>query len=189
MGLVDEELWQAYDMLGQPITGQGITKAQARVGLLHASSHVWVWRQGTEEPEILLQERAHDMLTWAGYYDVSAAGHVDLGETPLATALRETKEEISLELDKISLRLHFVYQQQQHDLSSGIIENEYQWVYSYLLHEEYDFSSSSEVASLKWVPVSDFRKLITIERAGKQMVPRESEYYEKLIREITRQES
>jgi hypothetical protein len=53
-----DELWQAYDEQGEPITDKGLTKPQARSGILHGASHAWVWRGAGNEVEILLQKRA-----------------------------------------------------------------------------------------------------------------------------------
>src|ERR1017187_5337048 len=91
-----EELWQAYNEQGEPITGKGLTKAQSRTGVLHAASHVWIWRGAGADTEVLIQLRAKDKMTWPGLYDISAAGHIDFTETPLQAAIRETKEEIGI---------------------------------------------------------------------------------------------
>ena len=95
-----EELWQLYDNQGRPISGKGASKNDVYGNaLLHAASHVWIWRQNGQEVDILLQKRAADKRTWPGCYDISAAGHIDLGENELQAAIRESQEEIGHTID------------------------------------------------------------------------------------------
>jgi len=51
-----------------------------------------------EDPggKILLQKRGPNMATYANCWDISAAGHVDEGETYLVAARREVREELGL---------------------------------------------------------------------------------------------
>jgi 16S rRNA (adenine1518-N6/adenine1519-N6)-dimethyltransferase len=51
---------------------------------------------------ILLQLRAKSKDTFPGYWDISAAGHVDAGEDYLVAAKRELKEELGIS----NVRLH-----------------------------------------------------------------------------------
>ena len=44
-----------------------------------------------------------------GFYDASAGGHIDEGEDPLAAALRETREEIGLNLSPDDLKFVCTY--------------------------------------------------------------------------------
>jgi isopentenyl-diphosphate delta-isomerase type 1 len=46
--------------------------------------------------EVLLQKRSRNKDTYPGYYTVSASGHVDKGETYLASARREITEELGI---------------------------------------------------------------------------------------------
>ena len=99
------ELWQLYDEQGNALSGEGSTKEQVfSKGLLHGASHVWIWHRINDVYEVLLQKRAVNKRTWPNRYDISAAGHIDLGETPIAAALRETKEEIGLVINETDLK-------------------------------------------------------------------------------------
>ncbi len=99
-----QELWQTYDERGEPLAGVSLTKQQARQGALHAAAHVWIWRGQGAGIEILLQRRARDKQTWPGHLDISAAGHIRFGETPLLAAIRETAEELALAVKPEDLR-------------------------------------------------------------------------------------
>jgi isopentenyl-diphosphate delta-isomerase len=151
-----QELWQLYDEQGQPLSGKGITKKQAAQGVLHGVAHVWIWRQNGKHIEVLWQQRARSKMTWPGLFDISAAGHINLGETPLDAAIRETQEEIGLDVATADLMLFNVFRTSL--LSGDSIENEFQWLYSLELQEDCDFTlQASEVDTVLWKPLSTLR--------------------------------
>lgn len=186
MGGRDEELWQAYNELGEPVTGQSITKLQAREGALHAASHLWIWRGKGDGIEVLLQQRAKDKLTWPGYFDISAAGHVDFGETAVRTTVRETQEELGYNVDPASMRLLFVHRQYVVDETSGVIENEFQWVYGLKLKQPVTFThADGEVDATVWMKLPELQALID-GRTDHRIVPHGDAYFASLRKEIAR---
>ena len=94
-----DERVDVLDEFGQP-TGEVVWKSEAhRRGLWHRGFHCWV--TGTDasgEPYLLVQRRAAAKDTWPGYLDVTAAGHLASGESPL-DGLREVEEELGLKVD------------------------------------------------------------------------------------------
>lgn len=154
------ELWQLYDESGQPITGKGATKSDVYAGALHGAAHMWIWRLKTGVLEILLQKRAADKRTWPDFWDISAAGHIDLGEDPLTAAVREIKEEIGLNVRKEDL----VFISKRRDLlnaPSGAVENEFRWVYALRLNDDHEVDfvfGDKEVEELIWKPLSVVRE-------------------------------
>jgi isopentenyl-diphosphate delta-isomerase len=170
-----DELWQLYDEQGQALKGKGAKKDDVfGNGILHAASHVWIWRKNNDTLEILLQKRAADKRTWPNRYDISAAGHIDLGETPLDAALREAKEEINLEIVAQELKLFGVHRAYL-KAENGAIENEFQWLYRLELASETNFTlQASEVESLVWVSIDQFKA----ECNGDQYVPHTRLYYD-----------
>jgi isopentenyl-diphosphate delta-isomerase len=81
------------DREGNPLGYQvGIDEAYRR-GLWHRAAHVLVY---TPQGEVLVQQRSRGSVTHAGQLDISAAGGVDPGETPLQAAARETAEELGI---------------------------------------------------------------------------------------------
>lgn len=168
--MANEELWQGYTLNGEP--GKAITKTEARGGALHGASHVWVWRRHDNQIEILVQRRAKDKLTWPGYLDISAAGHIDAGETPISAAVREAREEISLSIDSDKLQLLFV-RYVDDDAGSGVREREFVWVYLYAMPElsEGLRLEDGEVDSIQWLALDELRKLSRDELPGQKVVP------------------
>jgi isopentenyl-diphosphate delta-isomerase len=145
-----EELWQLFDEQGRPIVGKGASKQDMGKGLLHAAAHVWIWRHRGEAVELLLQKRAGSKRTWPNKLDVSAAGHINLGEEPIAAALRETQEELGLTFTEKDLRLISVVRCNMPVENTGIIENEFHWMYLTELNNKSFRPKASEVGSTIW---------------------------------------
>ena len=64
-------------------------------GLLHRAVHVFVFNK---HGDVYLQKRSHLKDVHPLVWDSSAAGHLDVGETYAACALREGKEELGIDL-------------------------------------------------------------------------------------------
>ncbi|HSX07106.1 MAG TPA: NUDIX domain-containing protein [Candidatus Saccharimonadia bacterium] len=176
-----DELWQLYDEQGQALNNKGARKDEVfSNGLLHAASHVWIWREADGIVKILLQKRAASKQTWPNCYDISAAGHIDLGETPLDAALREAKEEIALDIAPRELRLFGVHRAHL-TAENGAIENEFQHLYSLELTSNTNFTlQDSEVESLVWMSMDQFKAECTSD----QYVPHTKIYYDTVIAAI-----
>jgi isopentenyl-diphosphate delta-isomerase len=186
-----QELWQAYDEQGRPIVGKGLTKPQARAGALHGSSHMWLWRNGGQGVELLLQRRKNEKATWPGFLDVSAAGHIDVGEEPIVAGLRETHEEIGLEFTAEDLQLLFVHRCKMLPPNSDIIEAEFQWVYLASANGIADNQielEQSEVSATEWLNLEAFQQLIagdTTDTVDK-IVPHAPAYFAMLLAAVDR---
>jgi len=152
------ELWPVYNNLGEP-TGQNKSPADMLAeGSLHAASHVWMWRRGAHEIEVLIQKRSSTIRTWPNKYITSAAGHIDVGETPVEAAIRETKEEIGLSISPSQLTLIGVYRGSL-VADADHTENEFQWLYLIEITSGVTFKlQQDEVASLEWLPLSTFKR-------------------------------
>lgn len=177
-----EELWQGYGPNGCPT--DAVTKQQARKGMLHGSSHVWIWRRNDKDDmELLLQRRAHDKATWPGYLDISAAGHIDAGETPLQAALRETAEEIGLTLQPGDLTLLFACRAYLLPENSDIIEHEIRWVYAYEWREaDLDFVDH-EVEEVTWMSLAQVQQAAQ-GQGSEKLVPQGDAYFTMLYEEL-----
>jgi len=85
---------------GEP-AGHTLDKAEAhRVGAWHRAAHVWIV---DGDGRLLLQRRAEVKENWPGKWDVSVAGHVGAGESAIAAAIREAREELGLDLNPSDL--------------------------------------------------------------------------------------
>lgn len=87
-----EELLDIVDLQGEP-TGEQLDKATIhQQGLWHRDVHVWI----TDGKNFLEQQRVWTKKIMPGAWDISASGHVPVGETYLDAAVRETEEEVGL---------------------------------------------------------------------------------------------
>lgn len=178
----DDELWQGFNANGEP--SHAVTKLQCREGALHGSAHVWVWRQGSKGAELLLQRRSEHTRTWKGYLDISAAGHIDAGESPIGAAVRETHEELHIDIQSKDLVMLFAYRLAPLKTDSGIIENEFQWVYAY---ESTDVTviqpDSDEVTGLVWATIPQITDYLSSKTEPK-IVPHSKLYMDMLFENI-----
>lgn len=180
------EKWQLFDEKGKALKGQGAEKDEVfSKGILHGASHVWIWRKSGDKVQILLQKRAPNKRTWPNLLDISAAGHIDLGETPEQAAIRETQEEIGLDIKDSDLNLIFI-ERRNIIAPGGSIENEFCWVYILEAQEVSTFVlQESEVALLDWKNLDDF-KIDVLKNDAKNYVPQGLKYYKSLITYINK---
>jgi isopentenyldiphosphate isomerase len=184
----EDELWQGYTEWGEPVTERGVTKLETRRdGALHGCSHLWVWRVHDGIVEVLLQQRAKDKPTWPGFYDISAAGHLSFGETPLEAILRETKEEIGLRIRPEQLKLLFLHRAFLIDEISQYKENEFRWVYGLQLSDDSILRlSDDEVEGITWVSLDELKQLAAHSGGDKELLPQGQDYFTSLFTGIER---
>lgn len=183
-----DELWQLYDEQGRPLVGRGANKTTVfKDSLLHGAAHVWIWRKSSEGIELLLQKRAANKLTWPNRYDISAAGHINLGEDPLTAAIRETQEEIGLTIPASDLRCIGV-QRVRMATNNGTIENEFQWLYVLELPNETVFTmQEEEVSHVEWKKLADFSRDIT--QNSQDYVPHSKSYFALVLEAIASEQN
>jgi isopentenyldiphosphate isomerase len=176
-------LRQLYDEQGRALNGRGASKDDIfNKGLLRGAAHVWIWRDAEAGKEVLLQRRAATKSTWPNRYDISTAGHIDLGETPIQAALREAKEEIDLDINESTLRLISVHRAYM-ITENGAIENEFRWLYLLEMPAPKEFSlQRNEVSAMTWKPIKRFKKEVVED--SKQYVPHGTIYYETVVSAI-----
>lgn len=114
---------------------------------------VWIW---IKQPNgnILVQKRALTKKKAPGKYDMPVAGHVDAGETCLATCVRETKEELGI--DTIESDFTFIKQFINHE----------GWEFGevYLLEKDFKLEDiilqKEEVEKVEYLTYEEFVKLL-----------------------------
>ncbi len=152
------EYLDIVDERGEP-TGAVVARETAhRTGARHRTSHVWLARRRSAEPELLLQKRSADKDSHPGCYDISSAGHIPAGSDFLTSALRELREELGEtarpdELIDCGLR-RFSFQAKFHN--APFYDNQVSRVYLLWRDKpETAFSlQASEIESVRWTPLS-----------------------------------
>ncbi len=99
------EILDVVNKEGQP-TGQTVERTVAhREGIMHRTSHVWLFRKRHDTIQVLLQKRSQNKDSYPGCYDISSAGHIPAGVDYLPSALRELEEELGIEVEADELIL------------------------------------------------------------------------------------
>jgi isopentenyl-diphosphate Delta-isomerase len=183
-----EELWQLYDSQGRPITGKGAHKNDVYgKALLHASSHLWLWRRNGQDVEILLQKRAADKRTWPNRYDISAAGHIDLGENEIQAVIREAEEEIGLTPDIAKLEFIGTHRCFMVAQDETWIENEIRFLYLLEVDTDVVFRlEDGEVAALEWKSVATTKRELADKTLRSSYVPHSNTYFAMLFEALDR---
>lgn len=155
-----DEKWQTYYPNGEPIIGEGWDSAlgnpeKTGSDKIVGVAVVFVFRQNDNgEIDLLWQKRSDKIERFPGDYDISAGGHINLGETLVEAAIRECREEIGI--DFLPEDLYFVTMRPFHKCR-------FAWIYAVdWTHRGDDFRfDDNEVSEVKWVPLKEtdaFRK-------------------------------
>lgn len=116
-------------------------------GALEGGACVWFIKREEGKTFVLFQKRSAKVQN-GGFYDASAGGHIDEGEDALTAALRETREEVGLDLKAEELRFVTTYATDKKLIS----------VYLSDRTDKNDVLSLNpeEVESVEWVSLEDF---------------------------------
>jgi isopentenyldiphosphate isomerase len=154
-------------------------------GYYHNTAHVWLY---TKDGNILLSQRAASKSICPLLWDVSVAGHVDAGELIIHAAIRETKEEIGLNLVPSDLKKIGVFGCFQ-SYPSGIKDNEFH--HTYIAELKVSISEltpqEEEVEALKLVSIDEFQNLINHIGNNNHFVASNKPYYEFVIKTIMKE--
>ena len=148
-----DEMWQLYYPNGEPIEGAGWPAAKnnpsgADVEIVGVAV-VFLFRVREDgEIELLWQRRSESIDRYPGDYDISAGGHINLGESLTQGAARECREEIGVEVALEDLRLV---------TERGFNKNRLAWVYAvdFSGREETFHFDDNEVSEVRWVPLTE----------------------------------
>jgi isopentenyldiphosphate isomerase len=163
------------------VSGKTYLKSEAhKKGLFHASVHIWIF---DKHKNILIQKRATTKDTFPNLWDISVAGHISAGESPLTSAIREVEEEVGITITEN--QLHFIGTSKKrikHHLT--LIDNEIHYIYVC----EMDFKIDSliiqkeEVAEIKTIKLQKLMQKVASK--NNIFVPRTPEYYNLVFNEI-----
>ncbi|MFH0873909.1 MAG: NUDIX domain-containing protein [Candidatus Komeilibacteria bacterium] len=98
-------------------------------GLLHREIHVWLV---TPSREIIFQHRAKDKDTFPDLLDATVGGHVEIGDSYEAAAIREVQEEAGLNVTGTDLKLIKIARDQVYDPVTGTTNNTLRAIFAWL---------------------------------------------------------
>ncbi len=173
------EPWQVFAENGEAVIGESYSGEEFPVDSVMGAAHVWVWRNTQDGKEVMLQKRAASLFSWPGYFDISAAGHIDANESPLQCAVRESVEEIGLVVDE-SL-LHFIFASR-----TALAKKEIDFVYLYEVNESFEPQfDDGEVELVEWVAIADFIARVKLPEKN-NLVNQGEHYFGLLVDQLNR---
>lgn len=153
------EIFDIVDDNGNP-TGQTIERSLAHTnGTRHRTVHIWIAREVMGKWQVLLQKRALTKDSFPGRYDTSSAGHIQAGDEPLESAMRELKEELGIAAKPEQLQFvdtfRIQYEKEFHD--KIFKDNEIAFVYVYMGEVDIDKITvqEEELECVEWFDLED----------------------------------
>jgi len=153
-----DEMVKILDEQGQE-TGVITEKLKAhKDGLCHGISAVAIIN---DEGKVLLQKRALAKRDAPGKWDVSAAGHISSNDTIIEAAIRETFEEIGVQLVEDDLELVDTFLFKKESVNKYI--NHY--TYLFIVRKNIDIQTlvlrKEEVEKVKFVDKNEYIEMLT----------------------------
>ena len=142
---------ELFDVLNE--NGEYINQIETRdvchsKGLWHKAVVVFII--STDNKKVLLQQRSANKKLWPNLWDITAGGHVLSGELGFQTVIRETKEEIGVDISKSDLV--FIGGTRSENISGDIINRHFNEFY--VVHKDLDLNDvvlqEEEVQDIKW---------------------------------------
>lgn len=103
------EVWQEYDFNGERLGGIEPTDNIGDNIKCYGGAVIMLYRYVDGKVEFLFQHRSKNLRANPDAWDVSAGGHINLNESRLDTIVRETKEEIGIDIDANKLEFAVFY--------------------------------------------------------------------------------
>ena len=146
------EIWQEYDFNGERLGGIDPNSYNYDTIRLMGGAAVMLYRVVDGELEYLFQHRSKLLKGNPDKWDVSAGGHINLGESVLDAAVRETHEEIGVNIECEKLEFAETYIRLK-----DII---YLYFYDWGEREDSFSFDDAEVEEVKWVKYSELDKFL-----------------------------
>lgn len=148
------ERFDICDEFGMP-TGETVSREEAHEkGILHRTAHIWITKQDGPVTFVLLQKRAQNKDSFPGCFDTSSAGHIQAGDEPIDSALRELQEELGIQADKKDLHFIGTFRIQYQEEFHGKTFRDNEVAFTYLYEEPVEISQltlqKEELDSVMW---------------------------------------
>lgn len=148
-------------------------------GLWHREIAVWIMN---EKGEVLLQKRSPTKKQGANNWSTSCAGHIDIGEEPKKSAIREIREELGIPVKEDDLKHLFTAKNKR------VLTNSFNNIFCYLYFlkvntpiEEFTIDTE-EVSEIKYIPFEEFEQLVKDKPANAPFTARE--YMPAIVEEL-----
>ncbi len=115
------------------------------------SMHVWIQN---DKGEFLIQKRSSNKRSYPGKWSITGGG-VDTGESTLDTVIRECKEELGIDAKIENLELMMTLKRTNSFVDIYLLKQNIE-IEDIIMQEE-------EVDDVKWISISDLKKLMNTE--------------------------
>jgi isopentenyl-diphosphate delta-isomerase type 1 len=156
----EEQMEELFDVLNEKgmYTGKVETREKChQEGLWHKAVVVFIINS---KGQVLLQKRSQNKKMWPNMWDITAGGHVLVGEFGFQAIIRETKEELGIELNKNEMT--FLGSSISSNVKGDIINNHFNEYY--IVNKEVDETKlqlqKEEVSEVKWIHRDEIIKKI-----------------------------
>ena len=143
------EVWDTFNQYRERTGNTHIRGEEMEEGIFHEVVHVWIMN---DEGQLLIQKRQAWKTGWPNMWDCAAAGSVLTGETSEMAAVRETKEELGIDINIMQAEVLFTVKFLQ-----GFDDN-------YLFRQNVKIEDLKlqyeEVADAKWATIQEIREMV-----------------------------
>lgn len=139
------------------VLGSELRSKIHKEGLLHKVVHCWIISELEGETWICFQQRSYEKKDFPGLYDISAAGHLSIGEDSDAAVKRETYEETGMIMEEENLK--FIGTIKETMYIEKFYNNEICEVYFYFT-ENLNFILGPEVEKMVRITLGEFKNMI-----------------------------
>ena len=151
------EYLDIYNKYGEK-TGEVIERDEAhRNGTCHRVIHLWIMNM---QNEILIQNSIDDDVGMNFWY-VSVGGHIESGERIETTLIRETKEELGLDISHVTDFIEYLFTFKEHTVLNNGAYNEFEIYDVFALRFNFDLNQitlqKDEVESVRLISYKDFK--------------------------------
>lgn len=150
-----------FDVLDENGNKTGEVKLRSKVhkdGDYHKTVHIWIVNNNAE---VLLQRRCATKDSYPNMLDISCAGHLSSGDDSITGALRELKEELSLDVNPNELQLVKTLKKFS-KYTETFINNEF--VDMYILKTDKSINDmhyqESEISEIFFVPYKKLKEMV-----------------------------
>lgn len=169
------ESFEVYTIEGEP-SGDLVSRDRIHAeGLWHRTVHIWFY---TKDRQLIIQKRSSTKSSHPGLWDISVAGHVNPGESPVRASVREISEEFGVHVNEDELGFIGSRNLSLTSNRGKYIDNEITFVYTLLWRNKKKLSPDpNEVEAVRYIEIDALRKALTDPLTGKEFVPHGHDYY------------
>ena len=148
-----------------------------KIGLLHSEVAAFIY---TDTGKVLLQKRKSNKATYSGVWSITG-GHVFAGENNEDAIIREIKEELNLDIEKMT----FVTTYKSKKVKDNVINNKFFSIYNVEISEEQFYKiniQKEELEDVKLFSINEIENIINSDDKQYKF-PQKSENALKIIKE------